>query len=297
MNRPVLNYSPAFLILLLWIAGSAPNASAQSARGEQMEIHLHFACRETHRNMQPQRDNIDFLNYLNYKADTGCTGVVRLGFTLSPSEKWTFMADLGMMSDMRFSQMNISASRIIGKAGNSTAWGLSAGISAYPVYLNEFNEYHLIRDTGLMADMNANYRQQILYDPGLELMPFLNYKKSKFSLNAGTGLRISTFMPFNLLIMQKKEGGNFRREIRYETLFKPALSSISALHATLMLTDKPGLSVGLQASAQLLFGMRTIPYKRSILTWTADNRVTDEIKPDSKPFTVTEVSGGIVFRF
>jgi hypothetical protein len=97
--------------------------------------------------------------------------------------------------------------------------------------------------------------------------------------------------------MQKKEGGNFRREIRYETLFKPALSSISALHATLMLTDKPGLSVGLQASAQLLFGMRTISYKRSILTWTADNRVTDEIKPDSKPFTVTEVSGGIVFRF
>ena len=110
-------------------------------------------------------------------------------------------------------------------------------------------------------------------------------------------MRISTFLPFNLLIMQKKEGGNFRREIRYETLFKPALSSISALHATLMLTDKPGLSVGLQASAQLLFGMRTIPYKRSILTWTADNRVTDEIKPDSKPFTVTEVSGGIVFRF
>jgi hypothetical protein len=262
-----------------------------------MEIHLHYACRETHRSSQPQGDNIDFLNYLNYKADTGCTGIVRFSFTLSPSEKWTFMGDLGMMSDMRFSQMNIGASRIIGKAGNNTSWGLSAGISAYPVYLNEFNEYHLLKDTGLVADLDANYRQQILYDPGLELMPFLLYKKGKFSLKAGTGLRISTFLPFNLLIMQKKEGGNFRREIRYETLFKPALSSISALHATLMLSDKPGLSVGLQASAQLLFGMRTIPYKRSVLTWTADNRITDEIKPGSKPFTVTEVSGGIVFRF
>jgi len=297
MNRPCLNFSTTLLILLTWIAGSAPPASAQSARREQMEIHLHYACRETHRSSQPPGDNIDFLNYLNYKADTGCTGIVRFGFTWSPSEKWTFMADLGMMSDMRFSQMNIGASRIIGKVGNNTSWGLSAGISAYPVYLNEFNEYHLLKDTGLVADLDANYRQQILYDPGLELMPFLLYKKGKFSLRAGTGLRISTFLPFNLLIMQKKEGGNFRREIRYETLFKPALSSFSALKATLMLTDKPGLSVGLQASAQLLFGMRTIPYKRSVLTWTADNRITDEIKPGSKPFTVTEVSGGIVFRF
>lgn len=262
-----------------------------------MEIYLHYACRETYRSIQHQGDNIDFLNYLDYKTDTGCTGVVHVGFSLSPSEKWVFSADLGMMSDMRFSQMNISASRIIGKTGSNADWGLSAGISAYPVYLNEFNEYHLLRDTGLIADLNVNYRQQILYDPGLELIPFLNYKKNKLSLKAGTGLRISTFLPFNQLIMQKKEGGNFRREIRYETLFKPALSSISALHTTLMLTDKPGLSMGLQASVQLLSGMRTIPYKRSILTWTAENRITDEIRPVSKPFTVTEVSGGIVFRF
>ncbi|GAP45236.1 hypothetical protein TBC1_121057 [Lentimicrobium saccharophilum] len=297
MNRHGLNIPPALLLILLWIANGASQASAQSARREQMEIYLHYACRETYRSIQHQGDNIDFLNYLDYKTDTGCTGVVHVGFSLSPSEKWVFSADLGMMSDMRFSQMNISASRIIGKTGSNAAWGLSAGISAYPVYLNEFNEYHLLRDTGLIADLNVNYRQQILYDPGLELIPFLNYKKNKLSLKAGTGLRISTFLPFNQLIMQKKEGGNFRREIRYETLFKPALSSVSALHATLMLTDKPGLSVGLQASAQVLFGMRTIPYKRSILTWTADNRVTDEIKPGSKPFTVTEVSAGIVFRF
>ena len=297
MNRHCLNFYPALLILLAWIAGSAPHASAQSARREQMEIHLHFTCRETHRSSQPPGDDIDFLNYLNYKTDTGCAGIVHFGFTLSPSEKWTFMAALGMMSDMRFSQMNIGATRIIGKAGSNTSWGLSAGISAYPVYLNEFNEYHLLKDTGLVADLDANYRQKILYDPGLELGPFLLYKKRKFSLKAGTGLRISTFLPFNLLIMQKKEGGNFRREIRYETLFKPALSSISALHTTLMLTDKPGLSMGLQASVQLLSGMRTIPYKRSILTWTAENRITDEIRPVSKPFTVTEGSGGIVIRF
>ncbi len=297
MNRPGLNIPPSLLLILLWFTIGTSHASAQSVRQEQMEIYLHYACRETYRSMQLQEGDIDFLNYLDYKADTGCTGVVHVSFNLSPSEKWTFTADLGMMSDMRFSQMNISASRIVNNTGRYTSWGLSAGISAYPVYLNEFNEYHLLRDTGLMADLDANYRQETLYDPGLDLMPFLLYTKNRLSLKAGTGLRISSFMPFNLLIRQKKDGGNFRREIRYETLYKPALTSISTLHATLMLSDKPGLSVGLQAGAQLLFGMRSIPYERTILTWTAGNRVTDKITPGSKPFTVTEVSAGIVIRF
>lgn len=292
-----LTFSILFCISLLsFLDGNTIYAQTATAK-ETMRLDLHFGGRFIHRAIVEPGENIDFLNYLHGGTGNSLYGLMSIGFSLSPNENWTFDTKINLLSDLLPNQMQTQVTHRIRSINPVWDWGIKARFYLYPQYLDEFNQFHLLKDTELIGDLDPNYRQRSLYDLGISAMPFLKYKSARFQATLASGIGLSSFIPFREVITQKRPAANFRREIRYKTLYKVALSSHSEVEATFDLIRKSRNSFGLLVRAEALLSFRNLPYERIVFTWTEENKVVDKINPKNRFYSKSEISGGLFFKF
>ncbi|PKP50050.1 MAG: hypothetical protein CVT94_02915 [Bacteroidetes bacterium HGW-Bacteroidetes-11] len=284
--------------LLFLFANSIEKASAQvKPQKEVIRLDIQFGGRFIQRANQPIGSDIDFMNYLRNDMGENSYGVLSFGFMLAPNDKWSFNTGFSMLSDMLPNHMRIVVKRKVDSLNQHWNWGIGTILYSYPQYLNQFNQYHFQTDTGIIADLNSNYRQRTLFDIGISAMPWFTYSYRRVQATLSSGIGINSFVPFNEQIAQKKQNSNFRREIRYETSMKPALTSHSEAEITYNLLFNKQVSLGLIAKAELLVARRTIPYTRTIYTWTSDKPLSENVKPKKKIYTKTDFSAGLFLKF
>lgn len=290
-----LFHAVCFLILLF---AGVKNACSQSVEAQPFRLDLQFGGRMVHRKLQPLTNNLDFLNYLNGGGNgNSIYGVMRLGLSFAPSDRWKFDIGLGVFSDLLSSQLNIQAARNIKAITASWGWGILTEFEIYPQYIDEYNQYHIITDVNLIGDLDKNYRQNTLYDMGFSVRPFLRYTGEKLNFCFSTGPGLNAFRSFDVNVTQKKPQGNLRREIRYETNFNPVLTSHSGAEVSYTFCHSEKISFGILAKAEVLIGSRNITYTRTVSTWTAENPLIENIHPDKTFYSKTEITGGVFVKF
>jgi hypothetical protein len=292
-----LKSSIYFSLALLFAVGLNDSFAQKASPRETMQFDLQFGGSVIHRATQANNPDIDFLNYLHGGTGNSKYGVMSFGFSLSPNEKWTFATGFSMLSDLLPNQMQVKAIRNIDSLNPRWDWGVEAQLYLYSQYIDEFNQFHIQSDTGLIGDLSSNYRQRTLYDLGMSALPFLKYNGRRMHVILATGLGLNSFLPFNEVIAQKKPVANFRREIRYETFYKPTLTSHTEVEGTFELYKNGPTSLGIILKATLLMGYRHLPYERTILTWTEDNRNTMNIHPKNRFYSKSDISGGMFLKF
>lgn len=293
MNK-ILFQAVCFLALLFV---GVNTASSQSAQSQPLRLDLQFGGRMINRELQPLTENLDFLNYLNGGAGNPTYGVLRLGLSFIPNDLWNFDAGLGVFSDLFSSQLQIHAARNINTFSASWGWGIMAGFEIYPQYIDEYNQFHIQKDVELIGDLDKNYRQHTLYDMGISLRPFLHYTGEKLDFRFSTGPGLNAFKSFAAIVTQKKPLGNLRRKIRYETGFNPVLTAHSGAEISYTFYHNETMSIGILAKAELLIGLRNIPYTRTIYIWTAENALTETIQPDKTFYSKADITGGVFVKF
>ena len=290
-------FSILFCISLLYAPGGNKIHAQTATVKETMRLDLHFGGRFIHRAIVEPGDDIDFLNYLHGGTGNSLYGLMSIGFSLSPNENWTFDTKINLLSDLLPNQMQTQVTHRIRSINPDLDWGIKARVYLYPQYLDEFNQFHLQKDSGVIADLNYNYRQRSLYDLGISVMPYLKYSNKRFQTTIASGIGLNSFLPFREVITQKKPDANFRREISYQTRYKAALTSHTEVEATFDLIRNSRNSFGLLLRAEALLTFRNLPYDRTIFTWTEDNNAVDKINPKNQFYSKTEFSGGLFFKF
>ncbi len=290
-------FSILFCIFVFCVLGGNKLYAQTATVKETMRLDLHFGGRLIHRAIVEPGENVDFLNYLYGGTGESLYGLLSIGFSLSPNENWTFDTKINLLSDLLPNQMQTQVTRRIRSINPAWDRGIKARFYLYPQYLDEFNQFHIIKDTELIGDLDPNYRQRSLYDLGISAMPYLNYKSRRFQATLASGIGLSSFIPFREVVTQKRPHANFRREIRYKTLYKAALSSHSEVEATFDLFSNSRNSFGLLVRAEALLSFRNLPYERTVYTWTEENKRVDKINPKNRFYSKSEFSGGLFFKF
>lgn len=290
-------FSTLFCISLLCVLGGNRLYAQTTPAKETMRLDLHFGGRFIHRAIVEPGEDVDFLNYLHGGSGNILYGLMSIGFSLSPNEIWTFETKINLLSDLLPNQMQTQVTRHINSLNPVWDWGIKARFYLYPQYLDEYNQFHILKDPELIGDLDGNYRQRSLYDLGISAMPYLKYKSRRFEATLASGIGLSSFIPFREVVTQKRPNANLRREIRYKTLYKAALSSHSEVEATFDLLRNSRNSFGLLVRAEALLSFRNLPYERTVFTWTEENKVVDKINPKNKFYSKTEFSGGLFFKF
>ncbi len=290
----------SFAIIILLISGPinpSPLLAQTKAEKEHFRIDMQFGNRNIYRDSLPNGADIDFMNYLFNDKEYSDYQFLELGFTLATSDTWSFKAGFKMLSDMQPSHFSITARYYADSLNASFQWGITSSFSIYPQYLDAFNRFHILADTGFTADLNTNFRQRTLNDMGLDISPFLSYNHKRFHCILTTGIGVYSFMPFQELVTQKKTNANLRREIRYETSFSPSISSLSEIEAGFDLITGQKRTFGISLKAGILLLKRNIPYNRTTYTWTETDVITVKVNPDKKLYTKSDLSWGIYLRF
>jgi len=289
-----------FAIIILLISGPinpSPLLAQTKNEKEHFRIDLQFGNRNIYRDSLPNGTDIDFMNYLHKDREYSDYQFLDFGLTIAPSETWSFKAGFKMLSDMQPSHFSLTARYYADSLNACFIWGITSTFSIYPQYLDAFNRFHILTDTGFTADLNTNFRQRTLNDMGLDLMPFLSFNHKRFHGLLTTGIGVYSFMPFQELITQKKTSANLRREIRYETRFSPSISSLSEIEAGFDLIKGRKRSFGLTLKAGLLLSNRRIPYSRTTVTWVEEQTISEKVNPDKKLYTKSDLSWGIYLKF
>jgi len=201
------------------------------------------------------------------------------------------------LSDLSPNQLNLSVKYETDSLRTGIVWGLKGAFCAYPQYLNEFNQYHKIQDTGFTADLNTNYRQISVYDLGFAAGPYLSISYNRLHGEIGINLGVSGFLPFNETITQKQTEANLRREINYKTAYSAALFLNPEIEFCFDLNKSTRTKVGIMISAGSLLSQRSINYTRNTATWTNENTVTEKVNPGKILYSKTEIKGGFYISF
>lgn len=288
---------PFILLLIALLSGSCELSAQRQKINEKFYIGLQFGGRTIQRDSLKNTGNLDFMNYL-YQADNGPDyGYAGINFRFTPVPGWEFSATTILLSDLIPGQLNFDIRHTLDSISPHLEWGLMGSVFASPQYLEEFNQYHLIADTGYTADLNTNFRQITLYDLGLAAGPFIVFQyrgfHGQFSIRGG----FSGFAPFKESISQKKTAANLRREIRYETDYSPTIFIYPEAEAGIDLINSGQTHIGVLLRAGGLFSKRSINYTRTTMTWTAENSIIGKILPEKKLYSRMEIEGGLYIRF
>ncbi|MDY0101991.1 MAG: hypothetical protein RBS07_03575 [Lentimicrobium sp.] len=285
-----------YLILLTALCFSQAFGQTNPVK-ESLRLDIQFGGRFIHRTPQPIKSDIDFLDYSHNGTGNNNYGVMSIGISLSPNERWTFVSELSMLSDLLPSHMQIAVVRQISSINPLWDLGIKGQVYLYPQYLDEFNQFHLKTDTTLIADLDHNYRQRTLFDMGISAMPFLKYKSKRLQATFASGIGLNSFIPFSEVITQKKANENFRREIRYKTQYGAALTSHTEIELTYQFYHNSDFDLGLLIQAEFLLSFRNLAYQRTIMTWTEETQTIDNIKPKNHFYSKSDLSGGLFLKF
>lgn len=287
-----------FGLLMLLQSSFAFWSNAQSSEMvEKFRFSITAGGRYINRDSMPDAGNLDFMNYLygqNFGADYG---LLSLNFRMAPTEKIEFSATAVLLSDLIPNQLNIDVRYKPVLNNKPVTWGMIGSFFIYPQYLENYNSFHLFRDTGFIADLDPNFRQISVYDIGIALGPTLNFSKGRFHGEINFSLGISGFVPFDERISQKKKDANLRREYHYETHYSPALFFRPEAEAGIRLMSFGKTSGGIIIKAGGMWSERSINYKRTTYTWTTEDAITNEIKIEKQWYRKFEIEGGFYLAF
>ncbi len=287
----------AFVTILLITFSSLALSAQNQFKEEKFFLSLQFGGRNIHRDSLANTANIDFMNYLYRQSGAPEYGILALDFRLTPRPGLQVGIQTVFLSDLNPNQLNLNIKYEADSLKQGILWGLKGAFFAYPQYLNEFNQYHKIQDTGFTADLNTNYRQISVYDLGFAAGPYLSIAYKRLHGEIGINLGVSGFLPFNETIAQKKTEANLRREINYKTTYSAALFLNPEMEFCYDLNNSTRRKVGIMISAGSLLSQRSINYTRNTDTWTNDNTVTEKVKPGKILYSKTEIKGGFYISF
>lgn len=288
---------PALLILITLLFNSSELSAQQQKIKEKFCFEMQSGGRYVNRDSLDNSENLDFMNYF-YQEDKGADySYVGLNLRFIPDPDWAFSIKAVLLSDMNLKQLNFEVRYTCDSINPILSWGIVGSLFAFPQYLEDFNRYHILRDTGFTADLNPNFRQITIFEMGMAAGPFVgfNYKRlhGQLSLRAG----FSGFAPFDELMTQKETHANLRREIRYETGFSPAVFIYPEAEACFDVIKSGRTDIGFLIRAGSLFSKRAINYTRITQTWTTENTIADKIRPQKQFYNITELEGGLFIRF
>ncbi len=291
------NITVAFALMGMLTIPLGMKAQTGKNGSETFSLGVHFSGQSIFRNPQPAGSSIDFMNYLGDGKPVQTCGLINLVFGMNPVPGWTISTTLSINSSMAPGHMQISVMHLPGDTLPGWHFGWKTSLVMFPRYLNEFNRFHIERDSLLFADLNHNYRQRLLYDASLRVMPVAAYRGDKIRFRVAAGPGIAVFMPFSERIEQKKPDGNFRRTITYETEASPAAVLAAETEVYISLFRFRHTEGGLLLRAGSLLSYRQIRYRETVRTWTAENAETRRVSPGRQFSSLTEAGGGFYVNF
>jgi hypothetical protein len=283
--------------LLLLLTGISQTKAQESVKREKFLFSLNFGGRCINRDSLANTENLDFMNYLYRQENAAEYGFISLNFRMAPTEKIEVSATAVLLSDLSPNQLNLDVRYKMAEQDRPLGWGLIGSFFIYPQYLENYNSYHILRDTGFTADLNSNFRQISIFDLGFAIGPTMNYHYKRFHTELSFRTGISGFVAFDESIYQKKTDANLRREYLYETRFSPAVFFMPEAEAGFDLISSGRTNFGIMLRAGGMWSNRAINYTRTTYTWTSENSVSNDIKPDKKWYRKTEMQGGFYIAF
>lgn len=286
-----------FFQLLLLFAGTSRILAQQRPEKEKFYFNLNFGGRYINRDSLANTEDLDFMNYLYKQENAAEYGFISLNFRMAPTQKIEFSATAVLLSDLSPNQLNLDIRYKPVIKGNPIGWGLIGSFFIYPQYLENYNSFHIVRDTGFTADLNPNFRQISIYDLGIAAGPTMNYQYRRFFAEISFRTGLCGFIPFNERISQKKTDANLRREYDYETRFSPAVFFMPEAELGFRLTSGGRLNFGITLKAGGMWSERAINYTRKTYNWTPENVIISDISPDKHWYSKAEIQGGFYITF
>ncbi len=283
-------------LLLLFISGRGLMAQ-QPPEKEKFCFSMNFGGRFINRDSLANTEDLDFMNYLYRQKNSAEYGFISLNFRIAPAEKIEFGANVVFLSDLSPNQLNFDIRYKPVIHDKPISWGLIGSFFIYPQYLENFNSFHMLRDTGFTADLNPNFRQISIFDLGIAAGPTMNYKYKRFHTEISFRTGISGFVSFDEQISQKKTDANLRREYHYETRFSPAVFFMPEAEVSFSLISGSRSNFGLTMRAGGMWSKRAINYKRTTYTWTTENEIVGDISPEKRWYSKIEIQGGFYIAF
>jgi len=289
----------SILTSILLISGLflAIQVNAQKDRNEKYSIGLEFGGRNINRDSLTNTRNLDFMNYLYEAKNQADYGYLGINFSFMPDQSWGFRITTVVQSNLLPNQFNFDVQYSVDTLKSHLKWGLLGSIFAYPQYLEEYNQYHILQDTGFTADLNTNFRQISIFDLGVSAGTFFGYQYKRLHVQARIKAGVCGFASFDESISQKKTNANLRREIRYETEFSPAFFVNPEVELDFDLIKNRRSDIGIQLRAGSLFSKRSINYTRTTLTWTTENAIINKVQSPKQFYSMSEIECGIYVIF
>ncbi len=240
----------------------------------------------------PNKDNIDFMNYVGF-IDDYLPDYIYIGF----KAHFDFKNNFG--TNIRLVLGDLTGIDLSGEYYPYKSIGFVAGFNTYRVFINDYGQYHKIEaaDDNLYGDLETNYRQETLQDlgfyAGVILYKNLGFFKPKLTLNAG----FSSFTKFETDVFQKQIGGNFKNRYSYSTklTFTPFFYPKLNLDFDLIKFKKSTLGLSLYSAWYV--SPKAINYDVTYSEWTDDNAVKKEVKPDKHFYSEFDFDAAIYLRW
>jgi hypothetical protein len=294
MLKPSLIFIAFLMVVILPV--HQLQAQQQQTR-EKFLFSFNFGGRYINRDSLANTEDLDFMNYLYRQENSAEYGLLSLNFRMAPTEKFEVSATAVLLSDLRPRQLNLDIRYNMSEKDKLPGWGLIGSFFIYPQYLENYNSYHILRDTGFTADLNPNFRQISIFDLGIAIGPSINYHYRRFHTEISFRTGISGFVSFDETISQKKTEANLRREYLYETRFSPAVFFMPEAEVGFDIISSGRTNFGIMLRAGGMWSKRAINYTRTTYTWTSDNSISNDIKPDNEWYRRTEIQGGFYIAF
>lgn len=284
MNTKLLQIFIVSLILFPAISMAQDN--------ERYKISFWFGFREIARDSMPDNDNLDIMNYIRTSSGSIDEEYAGIGVDFRLNQQWEFVLKVSTLSDLVPSHFDLNSTFAFSKHV-----GVSLGLFTYPVYIENYNFYHINNSPGFIGDMDPNYRWRIIHDMGIKggAVFIYNYKRFSCLLRANTGF--FSFSRFNETIAQKKINGNLKREFRYATEYSPALFFNPEMELALDCLKMGKINLGIQLKANAFIAKRSVNYIREIYYWTEENPSTENVTGQKHSFGKYDADLGIYCRF
>ncbi len=267
-------------------------AIIMAQENERFRTSFYFGVREIAKDSMPDKNNIDFMNYIHTGSGSFDEQYAGIGMQFKLNRQWEFEVKVSVLSDLVPSHFDLNSTLLFSKY-----LGLNLGLFTYPVYIENYNFYHINNTTGYIGDINSNFRQRIIHEWGIKSGASFKLDQKRFHglLNANVGM--TSFSRFNESIAQKKNNANLRREFRYATHFSRALFFNPEIEAGFDCFKLGNAMFGAQFKANLFFTRQAIDYTRTVYYWTEEMPEKQRIKSPEHSFLKYDADLGFYCRF
>jgi len=235
---------------------------------------------------------LDFVNYFDTYPENPDYVLVKLGYKFDYGRKMAADIKLVMMDDFLPDNFDVSTHYYI-----VPRFGIGVGSMLHKDYISFFEQFQIESYPDYIL-LDQNGKQFTAYDLSFYVSPAFNpFKKDAFQLLFKCDIGLSSFMKEEAVFYHKKNLSNERMHFHYRTLktFQPYVQPKAELKVKAFDVNK--VSVGFIVNSSYYFSKRSIDYKRTIRTWTAENSVVALIKPPKHRYSRFEVNGGMFLRW